>query len=170
MLLRRYSSFLHISSVLTWNMILLEAKYHFKKVIFIGTIFLWNVFLFWVIWFTYSSDKMSTLDTIVKRLWQEHRVEGLSKASFWISTWQERRSFGYYFWDYFWDVYRDREPARTDNSVWEVGEKEVNIVKGARFCYCRIYHKFVNFIILNLFNVVKWKSCFILLRGISNAT
>ena len=47
-------------------MILFEAKYHFKKAIFIGTIFLWNVFLFWVIWFTYSSDKMSTLDTIVK--------------------------------------------------------------------------------------------------------
>ena len=66
MLLRRYSSFLHISLVLTWNMILFEAKYHFKKAIFIGTIFLWNVFLFWVIWFTYSSDKMSTLDTIVK--------------------------------------------------------------------------------------------------------
>ena len=66
MLLRRYSSFLHISLVLTWNMILFEAKYHFKKAMFIGTIFLWNVFLFWVIWFTYSSDKMSTLDTIVK--------------------------------------------------------------------------------------------------------
>jgi hypothetical protein len=36
------------------------------KAIFIGTIFLWNVFLFWVIWFTYSSDKMSTLDTMLK--------------------------------------------------------------------------------------------------------
>ena len=66
MLLRRYSSFLHISLVLTWNMILFEAKYHLKKAIFIGTIFLWNVFLFWVIWFTYSSDKMSTLCTIAK--------------------------------------------------------------------------------------------------------
>jgi hypothetical protein len=43
-----------------------ETKYHLGKAIFIGTIFLWNVFLFWVIWFTYSSDKMSTLDTIVK--------------------------------------------------------------------------------------------------------
>jgi hypothetical protein len=48
------------------NMILFEAKYPFKRAIFIGTIFLWNVFLFWVIWFTYSSDKMSTLNTIVK--------------------------------------------------------------------------------------------------------
>ena len=50
-----------------------------------------------------------------------------------------------------------------DRKRWE---KEANIVKGARFCYCRIYHKFVNFIILNLFKVVKWTSCFILLRGI----
>jgi hypothetical protein len=50
-----------------------------------------------------------------------------------------------------------------DRKRWE---KEANIVKGARFCYCRIYHKFVNFIIFNLFKVVKWKSCFILLRGI----
>jgi hypothetical protein len=45
-------------------------------------------------------------------------------------------------------------------------EKEANIVKGARFCYCRIYHTFGNFIIFNLFKVVKWKSRFILLRGI----
>ena len=66
MLLRRYSSFLHIFLVFTWNMILFESIYHFKKAIFIWTIFLWKVFLFWVIWFTYSSDKMSTLDTIVK--------------------------------------------------------------------------------------------------------
>jgi hypothetical protein len=50
-----------------------------------------------------------------------------------------------------------------DRKRWE---KEAHIVKGARFCYCRIYHKFVNFIILNLFKVVKWKSCVILLRGI----
>ena len=50
-----------------------------------------------------------------------------------------------------------------DRKRWE---KEANIVKGAIFCYCRIYHKFVNFIILNLFKVVKWKYCFILLRGI----
>ena len=35
-----------------------------------------------------------------------------------------------------------------DRKKWE---KEANIVKGARICYCRIYHKFVNFIILNLF-------------------
>ena len=50
-----------------------------------------------------------------------------------------------------------------DRKRWE---KEANIVTGARFCYCRIYHKFVNFIILNLFKVVKWKSCFILLHDI----
>ena len=50
-----------------------------------------------------------------------------------------------------------------DRKKWE---KEANIVKGARLCYCRIYHKFVNFIILNLFKVVKWKSCFISFRGI----
>ena len=47
-----------------------------------------------------------------------------------------------------------------DRKRWE---KEANIVKGARFCYCRIYHKFGNFIILNLFKFVKWKSCFILI-------
>ena len=35
----------------------------------------------------------------------------------------------------------------------EILKKEANIVKGARVCYCRIYHKFVNFIILNLFKV-----------------
>jgi hypothetical protein len=29
------------------------------------------------------------------------------------------------------------------------------VTKGARICYFRIYHKFVNFIILNLFKVVK---------------
>jgi hypothetical protein len=52
------------------------------------------------------------------------------------------------------------------NKYWKRWEKEVNIVKSARFCYCRTYHKFVNFIILNLFKVVKWTSCFILLRGI----
>ena len=50
-----------------------------------------------------------------------------------------------------------------DRKRWE---KEANIVKGARFCYCRINHKFVNLIILNLFTVVTWKSCFILLRRI----
>jgi hypothetical protein len=38
-----------------------------------------------------------------------------------------------------------------DRKRWE---KEANIVKGAIFCYCRIYHKFVNLIILNLFKVV----------------
>ena len=47
--------------------------------------------------------------------------------------------------------------------LFDVGQREV---KGARFCYCRIYHKFVSFIILNLYKVVKLKSCFILLRGI----
>ena len=50
-----------------------------------------------------------------------------------------------------------------DRKRWE---KEANIVKGAIFCYCRIYHKFVNFIILNLFKIVKWKSGLILLLGI----
>jgi hypothetical protein len=49
------------------------------------------------------------------------------------------------------------------NTYWKRWEKDANIVKGARFCYCRIYHKFVNFIILNLFKVVKWTSCFILI-------
>jgi hypothetical protein len=51
-------------------------------------------------------------------------------------------------------------PGETNIERWE---KETNIVKGARFCYCRSYHKFVNFIILKLFKVVKWKSCFILI-------
>ena len=31
------------------------------------------------------------------------------------------------------------------NKYWKRWEKVANIVKGARFCYCRIYHKFVNF-------------------------
>jgi hypothetical protein len=48
------------------------------------------------------------------------------------------------------------------NKYWKRWEKEANIVKGARFCYCRIYHKFVNFIILNLFKLVKWTSCSLL--------
>ena len=133
MLLRRYSSFLHISLVLTWNMILFEAKYHFKKAIFIGTIFLWNVFLFWVIWFTYSSDKMSTLDTIVKdydknivlRDCQRQAFEYLHKK---LS--HDRSLHDHVFWDYFWDVYRDREPARTDNSVWEIGMAHVASFSG----------------------------------------
>ena len=46
--------------------------------------------------------------------------------------------------------------------LFDVGQREV---KGARFCYCRICHKFVDFIILNLFKVVKLNSCFILLRS-----
>jgi hypothetical protein len=92
-------------------MILFEAKYHFKKAIFIGTIFLWNVFLFWVIWFTYSSDKMSTLDTIVKdydknivlRDCQRQAFEYLhQKLSY------DRSLHDDVFWDYFWDAYRDR--------------------------------------------------------------
>ena len=98
-------------------------KYHFKKAIFIRTIFLWNVFLFWVIWFPYSSDKMSTLDTIVKdydknivlRDCQMQAFEYLHKK---LS--HDRSLHDHVFWDYFWDVYRDREHARTDNSVWEI--------------------------------------------------
>ena len=107
-------------------MILFETKYHFKKAIFIGTIFLWNVFLFWVIWFTYSSDKMSILDTIVKdydkdivlRDCQRQAFEYLydKKGDLLVSL---PVGYDHVFWDYFWDVYRDREPARTDNSVWE---------------------------------------------------
>jgi hypothetical protein len=30
--------------------------------------------------------------------------------------------YDHVFWDYFWDAYRDRELARTDNSVWEIGK------------------------------------------------
>jgi hypothetical protein len=109
-------------------MILFEAKYHLKKAIFIGTIFLWNVFLFWVIWFTYSSDKISTLDTIVKdydknivlRDCQRQAFEYLhdKKGDILVSL---PVGYDHVFWDYFWDAYRDREPARTDNSVWEIG-------------------------------------------------
>ena len=127
MLLRRYSSFLH-SLVLTWNMILFEAKYHFKKAIFIGTIFLWNVFLFWVIWFTYSSDKMSTLDTIVKDYDKNIVLRDCQRQAFEYlhqKLSHDRSLHDHVFWDYFWDVYRDREPARTDNSVWEIGLSDV---------------------------------------------
>ena len=123
MLLRRYSSFLHISLVLTWNMILFEPKYHFKKAIFIGTIFLWNVFLFWVIWFTYSFDKMSTLDTIVKDYDKNIVLRNCQRQAFEYlhqKLSHDRLLHDHVFWDYFWDVYRDREPARTDNSVWEI--------------------------------------------------
>ena len=85
--------------------------------------FLWNVFLFWVIWFTYSSDKMSTLDTIVKdydmnivlRDCQMQAFEYLHQK---LS--HDRSLHDHVFWDYFWDAYRDREPARTNNSVWEI--------------------------------------------------
>ena len=42
------------------------------------------------------------------------------------------------------------------HKLFDVGQREV---KGARSCYCRIYHMFVNFIILNLFKVVKLRSC-----------
>jgi hypothetical protein len=123
LLLRRYSSFLHISLVLTWNMILFEAKYHFRIAIFIGTIFWWNVFLFWVIWFSYSSNKMSTLDIIVKdydknivlRDCQRQTFEYLHKK---LS--HDRSLHDYVCWDYFWDAYRAREPVRTDNYVWEI--------------------------------------------------
>jgi hypothetical protein len=115
-------------------MILFEAKYHFKKAIFIGTIFLWNVFLFWVIWFTYSSDKMSTLHTIVKdydknivlRDCQSQAFEYLHKK---LS--HDRSLLDHVFWDYFWDVYRDREPARTDNSVWEIGTGDIHYYTGS---------------------------------------
>jgi hypothetical protein len=125
LLLRRYSSFLHISLVLTWNMISFEAKYHLKKAIFIGTIFLWNVFLFWVIWFTYSSNKMSTLDTIVKDYDKNIVLRDCQRQAFEYLHQQllHDRSLrhDHMFWDYFWDVDRDREPARTDSSVWEIG-------------------------------------------------
>ena len=109
-------------------MILFEAKYYLKKAIFIGTIFLWNVFLFWVIWFTYSSDKISTLDTIVKdydknivlRDCQRQAFEYLhdKKGDILVSL---PAGNDHVLWDYFRDAYRDREPARTDNSVWEIG-------------------------------------------------
>ena len=36
------------------------------------------VFLFLVIWFIYSSNKMKTLDRILNNYENEHRVEGLS--------------------------------------------------------------------------------------------
>jgi hypothetical protein len=107
-------------------MILFEAKYHFKKVIFIGTIFLWNVFLFWVIWFTYSSDKMSTLDTIVKDYDKNIVLRDCQRQAFEYlhqKLSHDRSLHDHVFWDYFWDVYRDREPARTDNSVWEIANQ-----------------------------------------------
>ena len=45
------------------------------------------------------------------------------KEIFWLDCLSVRLPVGYdhVFWDYFWGVYRDREPARTDNSVWEIG-------------------------------------------------
>ena len=133
MLLRRYSSFLHISLVLTWNMILFEAKYHLGKAIFMGTIFLWNVSLFWVIWLTDSSDKMSTLDTIVK-IMTRTSCWGTVKGKFLNIYIKNCHMIVRYmikcFWDYFWDVYRDREPAGTDNSVWEIGMAHVASFSG----------------------------------------
>jgi hypothetical protein len=105
-------------------MILFEAKYHFKKAVFIGPIFFWNVFLFWVIWFTYSSDKMSTLDTIGKDYDKNIVLRDCQRQAFEYLHQQlshDRLLHYHVFWDYFWDAYRDREPARTDNSVWEIG-------------------------------------------------
>ena len=44
-----------------------------------------------------------------------------------------------------------------DTKRWE---KETNIVKGARFCYCRIYHKFLTLLFWNemkiLFYFITW--------------
>ena len=120
----RYSSFLHISLVLTWNMIFFEAKYHFRKAILIGPIFLWNIFLFWVIWFTYSSDKMSTLDIIVKYYDKNIMLRDCQRQTFEYlhqKLSHDRSLHDHVFWNYFWDAYRDRKPARTDNSVWEIG-------------------------------------------------
>ena len=53
---------------------------------------------------------MSTLDTIVKD-YDKNIV---------LRTVKGKLLNIYAFWDYFRDVNRDREPARTDNSVWEI--------------------------------------------------
>ena len=68
---------------------------------------------------------MSTLDTIVKdydknivlRDCQRQAFEYLHKKLA-----HDRSLHDHVFWNYFWDVYRDREPARTDNSVWEIAK------------------------------------------------
>ena len=53
--------------------------------------------------------------------------------------------------------YLRKLPNKGEHSIFsqrkQILKKEANIVKDARVCYCRIYHKFVNFIILNLFKV-----------------
>jgi hypothetical protein len=115
-------------------MIFLEAKYHFRKAILIGTIFLWSVFLFWVIWFTYSSDKMSALDIIVKEYDKNIMLRDCQRQAFEYlhkKLSHDRSLHDHVFWNYFWDAYRDREPTRTDNSVWEIG---VIIAQSYVFC------------------------------------
>ena len=66
---------------------------------------------------------MSTLDTIVKDYDKNIVLRDCQKQA--IEYLHQKLSHDRSFHDHvFWDVYRDREPARTDNSVWEI---EVNV-------------------------------------------
>ena len=70
--------------------------------------------------FTYSSNKMSILDTIVKDYDKNIALRDCQRQAFeYLHT---KLSHDRSLHDHvFWDVYRDREPARTDNSVWDIG-------------------------------------------------
>jgi hypothetical protein len=66
---------------------------------------------------------MSTLDTIVKDYDKNIVLRDCQRQAFEYLQQKlshDRSLHDHVFWDYIWDAYRDREPARTDNSVWEI--------------------------------------------------
>ena len=63
---------------------------------------------------------MSTLDTIVKDYDKNIVLRDCQRQAF--EYLHQKLSHDRSLHDHvFWDVYRDREPARTDNSVWDIG-------------------------------------------------
>jgi hypothetical protein len=55
--------------------------------------------------------------------------------------------YDHVFWDYFWDAYRDRELARTDNSVWEIGKMKdrLSIMMASLKSFAN-YSAFINYV------------------------
>ena len=67
---------------------------------------------------------MSTLDTIVKDYDKNIMLRDCPRQAFEYlhkKLSHDRSLHDHVLWDYFGDAYIDREPARTDNSVWEIG-------------------------------------------------
>jgi hypothetical protein len=77
---------------------------------------------------------MSTLDIIVKDYDKNIVLRDCQRQAFEYlhqKLSHDRSLHDHVFWDYFWEVYRDREPARTDNSVWEIGGGHVVLLEEA---------------------------------------